>query len=462
MNIKQTLDHKSYVNTGKFTGRSPKDRFIVLDSITQDTVDWNPINQPISLDIFNQIKDLYIKTAKFTFSETREVGGINFTINTTIDWALKFFNNMTSPIKKEENEWVIYHLPKVNCLLTPNPNCTIINFLAKEIIICGSAYTGEIKKGMFSVLNYLLPEQGILPMHCSANAGDKEGNDVALFFGLSGTGKTTLSSDPKRFFIGDDEHGWNPENSVFNFEGGCYAKIIHHNPEKEPVIDGAINKPDALFENVVVKNGYIDYDDDSITPNTRVSYPLKNIDSSVMVNNIRHGGKVKNIFFLSYDAYGVLPPIMRFDNPSIAKKYFELGYTSKVAGTEVGINEPQVVFSPCFGAPFFPRFIKEYSQMFYEFIINNNVNVWMINTGLNGKGERYDINFTRYLINAALKGDYSKLTYSSEFQGVIPNRVGEYTRKLHPQLGWDNQFEYFNKVNILKEKLSLYEFSQSK
>lgn len=459
MNISKTKDGKSYIHTGKFTGRSPENRFIVLDEITQGTVEWNKINQPISPDIFQQIKDKYVDLESFLYILNREVGYKDFILYTNDLGAKQFYLNMTSPGNNDafpvNTPWFIYHLPEVECEFTPNPNCTIINFLAKEIIICGSAYTGEIKKSMFSALNYLLPEQGILPMHCSANARDKEGNDVALFFGLSGTGKTTLSSDPNRFFIGDDEHGWNPENSVFNFEGGCYAKIINHNPEKEPVIDSAINKPEALFENIVLENGIIDYDDDSITPNTRVSYPLSNIDKDVMVTNVRHGGKVKNIFFLSYDAYGVLPPIMYFENLYHAKKYFELGYTSKVAGTEVGINEPQVVFSPCFGAPFFPRPIKEYSQMFFNFIKENNVKVWMVNTGLNGKKDRYDLDFTRNLINLALEGNYSRGGYESEFQGIIPGWMGDYNiNDLDPKHTWDNKVEYTNKVNALKEKLN--------
>lgn len=458
MNINKTKDGKSYIHTGKFTGRSPKDRFIVLDNITQNTVEWNGINQSLSSSIFTQIKNTYVKSHKFKINWVNEVGGINFRFNTDFDWAFQFFQNMTSPpiTSKIKNEWAIYHLPEVECEFTPNSNCTILNFSTKEIIICGSAYTGEIKKSMFSVLNYLLPEQGILPMHCSANAGDKEGNDVALFFGLSGTGKTTLSSDPNRFFIGDDEHGWTKDNNVFNFEGGCYAKIINHNPKKEPVIDAAINKKGALFENVVVKDGYIDYDNDSITPNIRVSYPLDNIDNSIIVEPKRKGNQVKNIFFLSYDAYGVLPPISYLDYKT-AVKYFELGYTSKVAGTEVGINEPQITFSPCFGAPFMPLPIKEYSQMFYNFITNNKVKVWMINTGLNGKGKRYDIDFTRNLINSVLTQDYLLSNSSSEIDKgmIIPSKVGGYGNKeLFPKFGWENKINYLSTIDILKEKLS--------
>ena len=454
MVIQQTIDGKSHVNTGKFTGRSPKDRFIVLDETTQNSVEWNKVNQPISSDIFSQIKEKYIHSESFVYTLNREVGYVDFILHTSDPGAKQFFLNMTSPVSHIGQPWFIYHLPEVDCEFTPNPNCTILNFLSKEIIICGSAYTGEIKKGMFSVLNFTLPNQGVLPMHCSANAGTKDGKDVALFFGLSGTGKTTLSSDPNRFFIGDDEHGWRADNTVFNFEGGCYAKVINHNPEKEPVIDSAINKERALFENVVLKEGHIDYDDDTITPNTRVSYPLKNIDQSVMVDPIRQGTEVKNIFLLSYDAYGVLPPIMKLSDPNVAKEYFEIGYTSKVAGTEVGINEPQVVFSPCFGAPFFPRPIKEYANMFFNLIQKYDVNVWMINTGLNGKGNRYDINFTRDLINLVLNKDYSPEGIDSEFKGTIPKRMGSHTTELLPELSWGNKTEYITKVNILKEKLN--------
>jgi len=461
MNLQKTIDNKSYINTGRFTGRSPKDRFIVLNQPTQSTVEWNKINQPLSPDIFNKIKETYLKNKSFSYKETREVGYINFTLHTNISWAKHFYNNMTSIPTSNEVEWNIYHMPEVMCEFTPNPNCTIINFETKEIIICYSAYTGEIKKSIFSVLNFLLPQEGIFPMHCSANAGTKDGEDVALFFGLSGTGKTTLSSDPNRFFIGDDEHGWNPDNTVFNFEGGCYAKIINHDPSKEPVIDSAINKEGALFENVVVKDGYIDYDDSSITQNTRVSYPLENIDSSVMVEPIRKGKGVKNVFFLSYDAFGVLPPIMLFKDSQQAKKYFKLGYTSKVAGTEVGINEPQIVFSSCFGAPFFPLHIEKYVEMFDKFITDNDVKVWMINTGLNGKKERFSINFTRDLINSALAGDYSEEGQISAFGGVIPGRVGSYTIELLPIYHWENgnmtNLDYLNAINSLKEKFHNHE-----
>jgi phosphoenolpyruvate carboxykinase (ATP) len=460
MNLQKTIDNKSYVSTGKFTGRSPKDRFIVLSPSTQSTVEWNKINQPLSLDIFNKIKEKYIKNKSFLYKEIREVGNINFTLHTNIEWAKLFYNNMTSIPISEEEEWNIYHMPEVECEFTSNSNCTVINFETKEIVICYSAYTGEIKKSIFSVLNFILPKEGILPMHCSANAGTKDGNDVALFFGLSGTGKTTLSSDPNRFFIGDDEHGWNPDNTIFNFEGGCYAKIINHDPSKEPVIDSAINKEGALFENVVIKDRYIDYNDASITQNTRVSYPLNNIDSSVMVNDVRRGKEVKNIFFLSYDAFGVLPPIMLFKDNQQAKKYFKLGYTSKVAGTEVGVNEPQVVFSPCFGAPFFPLYIEKYVEMFDKFITNNNVKVWMINTGLNGKKERFSINFTRDLINLALSGDYSKEEQISPFGGVIPNRMGSYTNELFPINYWEEN-NYLNTIASLKERFHNYEISNS-
>lgn len=457
MIIQKTKDNKSYIHTGKFTGRSPKDRFIVLDEITQNTVEWNKINQSISSNTFQKIKDKYIDPESFLYILNREVGYEDFILYTNDPGAKQFYLNMTSPGNNDafpiNIPWMVYHLPEVECEFTPNSNCTIINFLAKEIIICGSAYTGEIKKSIFSVLNYLLFNKGILPMHCSANAKTKNGDDVALFFGLSGTGKTTLSSDPNRFFIGDDEHGWKFDNTVFNFEGGCYAKVINHNPEKEPIIDSAINKPDALFENVVIKDGYIDYNDDSITPNTRVSYSLKNIDSSVMVDNIRHGGEVKNIFFLSYDAYGVLPPIMKLDDPNIARKYFELGYTSKVAGTEVGINEPQIVFSPCFGAPFFPRPIKTYSSFFLNMLVTHQANVWMINTGLNGKGERYDINFTRDLINGVLIEDYSYEGEMCIFDGLIPERVGKH-KNLSPLEFWDSEEDYYLKAKELKAKFN--------
>ena len=299
-------------------------------------------------------------------------------------------------------------------------NFSIINLNSKEIIIGGTGYTGEIKKGIFSALNFILPhKQNILPMHCSANIGEE--NDTALFFGLSGTGKTTLSANKDRKLIGDDEHGWS-DDSIFNFEGGCYAKCIDLSYEKEPDIFTAIKKG-ALLENISFKGDEIDFSDDSITQNTRVSYPIHHI------NNIAQpsiGNIPKNIFFLTADAFGVLPPISKLNSEQVMF-HFVSGYTAKVAGTEEGVIEPEATFSACFGAPFMPLHPTVYAKMLVEKVEKNNVNVWLINTGWTGGpygiGKRISLNYTRSMVNAALKGELNNVEFKEhEIFGLnIPN-----------------------------------------
>ena len=358
------------VKTGRFTGRSPKDRFIVKDDITSESVDWGPVNLPISKEHYQQLNqkiEAYKEAQEEVF--VRDVFAcanpnyrLKVRVYTEYPWQNMFVYNMfLRPTKKElENfspDWEVYAFPGLKAFPqkdgTRQENFSIINFSEKRIIIGGTAYTGEIKKGVFSALNYILPTQsGVFPMHCSANVGER--GDTALFFGLSGTGKTTLSNDPERRLIGDDEHGWSKE-SIFNFEGGCYAKTIDLSATKEPQIYEAI-KFGALLENVTFTEGSneVDYADAAITQNTRVSYPIYHI-KNIMYKS--RGDLPENIFFLTCDAFGVLPPISKLTVEQ-AMYHFLCGYTAKIAGTEDGITEPEATFSTCFRCPFSPASSK--------------------------------------------------------------------------------------------------------
>jgi phosphoenolpyruvate carboxykinase (ATP) len=329
-------------------------------------------------------------------------------------------------------KWKVLHGPEFVPQETyedlKNPNFVIIDFEDKTIIIGGTSYTGEIKKSIFTVLNTIFIDHGVLPMHCSANANSKNGKGVNLFFGLSGTGKTTLSSDPNKFFIGDDEHGWF-EDHIFNFEGGCYAKLINLKKENEPIIWDSIYSPDrfnhtncSLMENIVVDDeNNPDFSDSSITENIRASYSLGQLPEEFMVDDLGLGKNVKNIFFLSFDAFGVLPPISKLDLDDAAR-FFKMGYTSKVAGTEVGVTEPTVVFSTCFGSPFLPRKVEDYVDLFKEKVRKSGCNVWLVNTGFDENLKRYPIDITRKVINGVIDGKYSEKTF--DYHGLkIPNRI---------------------------------------
>ena len=415
------------VNTGEFTGRSPQDRFIVKDDITKDRVWWGDVNIPFEPESFDKLydkvvdylseKELYVRDSYACADENYK---LNIRVINEYPWSNQFSYNMfLRPTEAElENftpEWTIVNAPSFMAVAeedgTRQHNFAILNFTKKIALIGGTGYTGEIKKGIFSALNFILPVfKNTLPMHCSANVGEK--GDTAIFFGLSGTGKTTLSADPERKLIGDDEHGWTNENTVFNFEGGCYAKVINLSAEKEPDIFNAI-KPGAILENVIFKdNGEVDFDDTSITQNTRVSYPIDHINN-IQVPSI--GKNPKNIFFLTADAFGVLPPISRL-TPGQAAYHFISGYTAKVAGTEAGINEPLPSFSACFGAPFMPLHPTKYAEMLSAKMQEAGVNVWLINTGWTGGpygvGSRIKLKYTRAMISAALNGELD--TVSSE------------------------------------------------
>ncbi len=416
------------INTGKFTGRSPNDRFIVKDSITEDSVWWGAINIPFEPEKFDLLydkvvsylkgKELYVRDGYVCADERYR---LNIRTIAENSWSSMFVKNMfiqihENELKDFEEDWLIIDAPnfKANPKVdgTRAENFAILNFSRKIALIGGTGYTGEMKKGIFSALNFLLPTQKVLPMHCSANLGMK--GDTAIYFGLSGTGKTTLSADPERKLIGDDEHGWTDDNIVFNFEGGCYAKVIDLSEKKEPEIYHAINK-EALLENVTYfkNSNEVDFRDDTITPNTRVSYPIYNIENIAIPSK---GGNPRNIFFLTADAFGVLPPVSKL-TPGQAAYQFISGYTAKVAGTEEGVNEPKPVFSACFGAPFMPLHPTKYAEMLSDKIKENKVNIWLINTGWSGGsygvGERINLKYTRAMIHAILNGELDDVSYKT-------------------------------------------------
>lgn len=467
------------MNTGKFTGRSPKDRYFVVDSYSSSKVDFKrEINQQISIQTFRNLKHELIDhmSDEKTYLSDKFAGHsvknrVGFTLYTSSIMHNIFFNNMLIDCESKDfgnnpNKWTIYHSntfkSKKNHKDLKNDNFVIISFETKEIIIGGTSYTGEIKKSIFTVLNTILLDKGILPMHCSASSVNKNGNIINLFFGLSGTGKTTLSSDPNMFFIGDDEHGWE-DDLVFNFEGGCYAKLVNLSPEKEPLIYNSMNNDNnnsSILENVIMdQNDRVDFANTEITENTRVSYPLSQIDKEKLVDPIGIGSKVKNIFFLCFDAYGVLPPVINLDKKG-AMFFFELGYTSKVAGTELGVNEPTLTFSNCFGDPFLPAPIEKYVNLFGEKLEKNkDIKVWMINTGLTPDGDRYDLEFTRHMIDSIVNEFYSKklLEYESDFGMYIPEWISDYKRILNPMVDKEKKNLLFDKFYSKLEEKVIYE-----
>ena len=408
------------VMTGIYTGRSPKDKYIVMDENSKDTVWWTSDeykndNHPMSEDVWATVKDLAKKelSNKRLFVVDAFCGAnhdtrmaVRFIVE--VAWQAHFVTNMfIQPTAEElenfEPDFVVYNASKAKVtnykeLGLNSETCVAFNTTSKEQVIINTWYGGEMKKGMFSMMNYFLPLKGIAAMHCSANC-DMEGKNTAIFFGLSGTGKTTLSTDPKRKLIGDDEHGWD-DNGVFNFEGGCYAKVINLDPESEPDIYGAI-KRNALLENVTVDaNGKIDFADKSTTENTRVSYPIEHI------NNIQPGSSApaaKNVIFLSADAFGVLPPVSIL-TPEQTQYYFLSGFTAKLAGTERGITEPTPTFSACFGQAFLELHPTKYGEELVKKMKANNAKAYLVNTGWNGTGKRISIKDTRGIIDAILSG----------------------------------------------------------
>lgn len=457
------------VNTGEFTGRSPKDRFIVMDDITKDEVWWGDINIPFDSDkfdsLYNRVTD-YLSGKEIFVRDSYACADESYRMNIRVineqPWMNLFAHNMFLRPTDQEledfgEEWLIvnapgfYADPEIDG--TRQHNFAILNFSRKIALIGGTGYTGEIKKGIFSALNFILPVfKNALPMHCSANVGPE--GDTAIFFGLSGTGKTTLSADPERQLIGDDEHGWTSENKVFNFEGGCYAKVINLTEENEPDIFRAI-KPGAILENVLVdEDGDVDYEDTSITPNTRVSYPIYHIEN-IKVPSI--GENPKNIFFLTADAFGVLPPISKL-TPGQAAYHFISGYTAKVAGTEAGVNEPQPNFSACFGAPFMPLHPARYAEMLSAKMQAADVNVWLVNTGWTGgpygTGSRMKLRYTREMISSALEGKLDQVDFEQHpvFGLQMPTSCDNVPSEiLNPRNTWEDKAAYDKKALELAE-----------
>lgn len=413
------------VMTGIFTGRSPKDKYIVEDDITRDTIWWNTPespndNKPITPQVWSELKEtttnqlsgkkLYIVD---TFSGANVDSRLKVRFIMEVAWQAHFVTNMF--IRPTDEELEVYGEPdfvSLNASKTVNPNWekqglnsevyTVFNLTDKMQVIGGTWYGGEMKKGIFAMMNYYLPLKGMPAMHCSANKG-KDG-DVAIFFGLSGTGKTTLSTDPKRELIGDDEHGWDDEG-IFNFEGGCYAKTINLDPVEEPDIYGAI-KRDALLENVTLdENGKIDFQDGSVTQNTRVSYPIHHIHN--IVKPVSRAGHAHKVIFLSADAFGVLPPVSKLTHDQI-QYHFLSGFTAKLAGTERGVTEPQPTFSACFGAAFLSLHPTKYGAELVKKMDTHDTHAYLVNTGWNGTGKRISIHDTRAIIDAILDGSIEK------------------------------------------------------
>ncbi|WP_274474047.1 phosphoenolpyruvate carboxykinase (ATP) [Mangrovimonas aestuarii] len=455
------------VNTGEFTGRSPKDRFIVMDDITKDRVWWGDINIPFDSEKFEKLYDKvvdYLSGKEIYVRDSYACADDNYKLNIRVineyPWSNMFAHNMfLRPTEEELNgftpEWTVVNAPGFmadpDVDGTRQHNFAILDFSRKIALIGGTGYTGEIKKGIFSALNFILPVfKNTLPMHCSANVG-KDG-ETAIFFGLSGTGKTTLSADPNRKLIGDDEHGWTNENTVFNFEGGCYAKVINLSEENEPDIYHAI-KRGAILENVIVDDkGAVNFEDTSITQNTRVSYPIYHIDN-IQVPSI--GKNPKNIFFLTADAFGVLPPISKL-TPGQAAYHFISGYTAKVAGTEAGIDEPLPSFSACFGAPFMPLHPTQYAEMLSAKMQEAGVNVWLVNTGWTGGpygvGSRMKLKFTRAMITAALDGELDNVEFVQHpiFGLAMPTECPNVPSEvLNPKGTWADKDAYDAKAKEL-------------
>ncbi len=448
------------IDTGEFTGRSPKDKFCVKDAKTEHTVWWGDVNFPITseqfdrlhgkLKVYLQNREVYVKDA---YACADPAYRLNLRVVAEQPASAMFAGNMfLRPTKRElenfEPEWHILCAPGFRADGNKDGirqhNFAAIDFTRKMILIGGTGYTGEIKKGIFTVLNYVLPqERKVLSMHCSANIGAD--GDTAVFFGLSGTGKTTLSADPERKLIGDDEHGWS-DTGVFNFEGGCYAKCIDLTQEKEPQIWDAI-KFGSILENIEFKEGTTEVDFSSArrTENTRVSYPIDHI-ANIAVPSL--GSHPRNIFFLTCDAYGVLPPISRL-TPGQAMYHFISGYTAKVAGTEAGVTEPQSTFSACFGKAFLPLHPTKYADMLGEQMKKHNVRVWLVNTGWSGgaygTGQRMKLKFTRAMITAALRGELDKVEFKEHpvfgvsFPTTCPHVPAEI---LDPRNTWADKAAY--------------------
>ena len=448
------------VRTGQFTGRSPNDKFIVDTPQTHDQMWWGKVNRPIAPDRFDELhrrmasylqgKDVFVHDLWCGADPNHRLA---VRVITQYAWHNLFARNLfiqppAADLATFQPEFVIIDCPGFHAYPevdhTNSDVFILVNFDKKMVLIGGTEYGGEIKKSAFTAMNYYLPSQEVMPMHCSANIGPK--GDTAIFFGLSGTGKTTLSADPARELIGDDEHGWS-QDGIFNFEGGCYAKVIRLSPEGEPEIYATTRRFGTVLENVGIdsKTRRLDLNDDSLTENTRSAYPLSHIPNA---RKDGKGGHPENIVFLTADAFGVLPPIARL-TPEQAMYHFISGYTAKVAGTERGVKEPSATFSACFGAPFMPRHPSVYAHLLGKKIAQYDVRVWMVNTGWTGGpygvGTRMKLAYTRAMINAALDGTLDSVEYVQEpvFGLSMPKSVpGVPGEVLQPRMTWADPVAY--------------------
>ena len=452
--------------TGERTGRSPNDKFIVDEESTTNDVNWGDVNISTDLATFERLRAQvvdFLSEQDNLFVQDLACGAepseaLPIRVITHNAWHSTFARNMFVRPSIEElashtPDFTVFHAPHFEADDTSlNSQCfVIVNYAAGEVIIGGTRYAGEIKKSIFSVMNLILPKKGILPMHCSANTN---GENTAIFFGLSGTGKTTLSADPKRALIGDDEHGWGA-NGVFNFEGGCYAKLIDLSEEDEPAIFATTRRRGTVLENIVLDaDGVPDFTDVSKTQNTRGSYPIEFIDNRTADSR---GGHPQNVIFLTCDAFGVLPPISRL-TPEQAAYHFISGYTAKVAGTEIGVKEPQATFSACFGEPFMPMHPGVYADLLSEKMEQNGSTAWLINTGWNGGsygvGNRMKIRYTRAMLNAALDGDLDSVEYIKDgrFGFEVPTSCPDVPSDvLQPRTTWDDKDAYDATADKLAE-----------
>ncbi len=455
--------------TGERTGRSPNDRYIVEDTWSKKNVDWGKVNKPVSQEVFDKLLqkavDFLSEGERFVFEGFI---GANVEYRTPLRTITQkawhcllattlFIRPTAAELKIIKPEFTVINA--MNLKIDPKKYgirsgvFVAISFDRKIILAIGTGYGGEIKKGIFSVMNGILPERGVFPMHCSSNVGMLGG--TALFFGLSGTGKTTLSADPDRRLIGDDEHGWS-ENGIFNFEGGCYAKVIKLSKDDEPQIYNAI-KAGSILENVITddKTGAVDYDDSSITENTRATYPVEYMPKCIIPGI---GGHPKNIIFLTCDAFGVLPAIAKLDS-DMAMYHFLSGYTASLAGTEVGINEPQATFSACFGAPFMPLHPTTYAKLLGERLRKHKTNCWLVNSGWSGgpygEGKRIKIKITRALLTAALSGKLDSVNYTTDsiFNVMIPDSCPNVPSEiLVPKNTWHDKTAYDKKARELAKR----------
>lgn len=464
------------VRTGDHTGRSPDDKFIVREETTENEIWWGTVNRDCSEETFDVLHERMMQyfQNKDVFVQDLYAGvdpdyRLPVRIITETAWHSLFARNMfvrifdPDQLRNHVPEFVVIQSPNITAI--PEVHCTnsgafiLVNFKKKMILIGGTRYAGEIKKSIFSVMNYILPKQDVMAMHCSANYG-QDRDDVALFFGLSGTGKTTLSNDSARTLIGDDEHGWS-DSGVFNFEGGCYAKVIRLSPEGEPEIYQATRKFGTILENVTIDatRRRVDLDDSTFTENTRASYPITHVPNADYNGT---GGHPRHIIFLTADAFGVMPPIAKL-TPDQAQYHFMAGYTAKVAGTERGVTEPQATFSTCFGAPFMPLHPTIYAGLLAEKVQKHNVQMWMVNTGWtggpHGVGHRMELGYTRAMIRAALNGDLDNVETTTDpvFGFAIPKAVpGVPTEVLMPRDTWADPDAYDTKARDLVGRFHKY------